>query len=412
MVSSLVVVVGIVAGMLVPSAHAWTIPRLSTTHRFRTVTSPRHAPRRRRRRRTTTTTTTTTTSMMIANFFGDNNNNNNSNRPPAPKLPRDIADAVRHCRAATQQALTQRLSRLTIEFPVGTKFGVEPGSHSKPTTKKKNTSNSMMMSVTQLSADEYDRSNRELARLLVEMFQPVGSDRITVIFATTDLVQAAQQQWKNDSAGAASTRLMALHPSTATTATSTSLSKKNKKSKAKGFAMKLAQELDDHVDHSHDSSLLLSSTALPASTEVALLVAPPDTPKDRQTIARIAESVGMGTLIILLNARWKTTTTTTAATSKEDDTATAATSAVFEPVFCLSAAPQDAAPRCLLYRAYPGPWIVARKAKLGPPQPILSQATRPTWDDCQAAYQACERGSEGEMGPMESMLDNVAGWFR
>ena len=40
-------------------------------------------------------------------------------------LPKDGKDAVSRCRAATQEALKAQLSRMDIEFPVGTKFGVE-----------------------------------------------------------------------------------------------------------------------------------------------------------------------------------------------------------------------------------------------------------------------------------------------
>ena len=63
-------------------------------------------------------------------------------------------------------------------------------------------------------------------------------------------------------------------------------------------------------------------------------------------IDKICQEVGMGTLVILLNARL----------SKVDNFGTEAAQKLFrndfESVFCLSAASQDAAPDCLMYRAY------------------------------------------------------------
>ena len=141
---------------------------------------------------------------------------------------------------------------------------------------------------------------------------------------------------------------------------------------------------------------------LPKNTEVALFVAPG--PKELVVIEKICNEVGMGTLVVLLNARL----------SKIDNFGTNAAKKLFmedfRPIFCLSAAPQEVAPDCLLFRAYPGDWVMARKPKVGQPKTILTQSTMPTRDDCQKAYESLEL-SDIEKG-VETALENVAGWFR
>lgn len=82
----------------------------------------------------------------------------------------------------------------------------------------------------------------------------------------------------------------------------------------------------------------------------------------------------------------------------------------FKPVFNLSAGPQEAAPGCLLYRAYPGDWVLARKPRVGQPKTILVQSDRPSFTQCKTAFDALEL-TDMEQG-VENVLENVAGWFR
>lgn len=99
-------------------------------------------------------------------------------------FPRDVKDAVSKCRAAVQKSLENKLSRITVEMPVGAKYGVEKQSSSG---KKKNAlaqmrggeDDSVASSVTY---EQLEASDRELARLFVEMFQPVGGENICVVF--------------------------------------------------------------------------------------------------------------------------------------------------------------------------------------------------------------------------------------
>ena len=287
-------------------------------------------------------------------------------------LPRDVKDAVNKCRASTQEALKNRISRMDIEFPVGTKFGVEKGG----TTKRKGSDGGPTL-------QDLQRSDRELARLFVEMFQPVGGDRIVVAFPTLEQTQAAQKQWNDVS----SCRALSMDRRKA--------AKKQKKTKARGFAAKLAAEVDDTQDSS-------GPFQLPPETEVALFVAPG--PKELVVIEKICETVGMGTLVVLLNARLDSIS------NFGSEKAQKLFRQEFERVFHLAAAPQEAAPNCLLHRAYPGGWIMARKPKVGQPKTILTQPSQPTAEECQAAFGALEL-TDVEKN-VENVVENVANWFR
>lgn len=289
-------------------------------------------------------------------------------------LPRDVKDAISRCRAATQEALKNRISRMDVEFPVGTRFGVEKA-------KKKGKA----LADGGPTKDLLDQSDRELARLFVEMFQPVGGENIAVVFNEPQLSELAKKKWKGDIG--ASSRILSMGRQKAAKS-------KKKVSRAKGFAAKLAAEVDDSSDES-------GPFVLPDNAEVALFVSPG--PKELVAIEKISNEAGMGTLIVLLNARLSRVSnfgTDEAAKLFTED---------FEPVFSLTAASQEAAPDCLLYRAYPGDWVMARKPKVGQPKTLLTQAPKPTFDECVEAYEAEEQG-DFEKG-VENALENVVGWF-
>jgi hypothetical protein len=294
-----------------------------------------------------------------------------SNTDASVSLPKDVKDAVSRCKAATQEALKNKLSRMDIEFPVGTKFGVEQYPKNK----------SADGAPTQIV---FDQSDRELARLFVDMFQPVGGENIVVAFTQESLADAAKQKWKGDLT--ASSRILAMNRRKG--------SAKKKKSKPKGFAAKLAAEVEDSPDY--------GPFELPEGTQVALFVSPG--PKELPVIEKICNQVGLETCVILLNARLSKIS------NFGTDTAAELFNEEFKSVFALTAAPQEAAPNCLLYHAYPTSWTLARKPKVGQPKPILIQDTRPTTEECEAALNSLEL-TDLEKG-VENALENVAGWFR
>jgi hypothetical protein len=311
-----------------------------------------------------------------------------NNKEGLPTLPRDVKDAFKQCRAAVQEALGGRLSRMDVEFPVGTKFGVE-----KTPGKSKSKQSSMQVDNADGAPTQatLDQSDRELARLFVEMFQPVGGGNICTIFNDVDLADAAKKNWKDDPS--AESRILSLDRRKSALG-----APKKKKKAVQGFAAKLAAEVGDSADNESQSGPF----QLPEGTEVALFVAPG--PKEIVIIERICQSAGMGTLVVLLNARLSSIS------NFGSDAATKLFREDFEPVFNLSAGPQEAAPGCLLYRAYPGDWVLARKPRVGQPKTILAQGERPLEEECRTAFDALEL-TDVERG-MESVLENVAGWFR
>jgi len=136
---------------------------------------------------------TSSTQLRISNMF-------QSTSPSQPQLPKDVKDAVSSCRAAVQKGLEDRLSRMDVEFPVGTKFGVEKGSSSKKRGGKGRLDSAMTDDdgAKGITTDVLDTSDRELARLFVEMFQPVGGDNIACVFSDDYLADMARNKWKGD----------------------------------------------------------------------------------------------------------------------------------------------------------------------------------------------------------------------
>lgn len=323
----------------------------------------------------TTPTTTTTTSLRIGNFMGDKTKTDAS-------LPRDVKDAIAKCKASVQQALSEKCSRMDIEMPVGAKFGVEKTSGKQKQRLSAPDSNGGDAP----TRDMLDQSDRELARLFVEMFQPVGADNIAVVFADAGLADMAKKKWNSDYG--ANSNIMAIDRKKG--AKKKGGGKNNKK--GMGFAAKMAAEVEGEGGGPFD---------LPDNIEVALFVAPGD--KELRQVERICEKVGMGTLVVLLNARLSTVEDFASKEAEQLFTKE------FQPVFALAAASQNEAPGCLLYRSYPNPWVLARKPKVGPPKPILTQNDKPTGAESKQAYEALELG-DVEKG-IENVLKNVAGWF-
>jgi len=313
-------------------------------------------------------------------------------------LPRDVKDAVSRCRQATQEALQKRISRMDIEFPVGTKFGVEKASKKK--SRKSailDTDNEDDGAAGTPTRATLDQSDRELARLYVDMFQPVGGENIAVVFVDDALANEAKRRWKDDPTANSQIMAMNRRPGGDRRAAAVARKQKKKSNRARGFASKLAAEIDDDNPGSSSSGIASGPFRLPDSTEVALFVAPEE--KELVIIDKICQEAGMGTLVVLLNARLSNIPK--ASSLLTDD---------FEPVFSLCAAPQDVSPDCLLYRSYPSDWVLARKPKVGQPKTMLTQPTRPTVEECQKAYEELDL-SDIERN-VEGFVENVAGWFR
>ena len=314
-----------------------------------------------------------------------------------PTLPKDVKDAVSKCRASVQTALEQRLSRMDVEMPVGANFGVEKGGAGK-----KKGGGRMADALGDSSnggaptMDQLTKSDRELARIFVEMFQPLGGEHISCIFKDEGLAEQARKRWRNEVG--ASCRVLAIDrkgKSSRGGGMGGGGGKKGGKSKKKmGFAQKMAAEIEGDGTS--------GPFVLPEGTEVALFVAPG--PKELVAVERICNDVGMGTLVILLNARLGKVTNYGTEQAKELFTEE------FEPVFHLSAAPQSEAPGCLMHRAYPTDWILARKPKVGAPKTIATYSDKPTEEQCADAYNSIEISDMEKT--TENLAENLAGWFK
>jgi len=331
---------------------------------------------------------------MIGSFgLGDRNS-----KKSQPTLPKDVKDAVSTCRGAVQNALANKMSRMVIEMPVGTKFGIEKEGGKKGGKNKLSQALSDNNSNENLSAkvtkERLDTSDRELARLFVDMFQPVGGENIAVVFNDNVLAETAAKKWKGDST--CNCRIKSVNRKPKQSIVSRGMGgNKNKIKKPVGFAAKMAAEMGGEEDVS-------GPFQLPEQCEVALFVAPG--PKELVAINRICNDVGMGTLVVLLNARLEKVTNFGTEEAKilfQKD---------FEPIFHLAAAPQDVAPGCLLHRSYPDNWIVARKPKVGPPKTIASFSSMPSSEECEEAYGSIVIDDLEKN--VENVLDNVANWFQ
>ena len=91
-------------------------------------------------------------------------------------VPRDIKETTAQLKQSVQAALQGRQSRMEIEMPIAAKFAVESGPLGKG----------------RLPAME--RSDRELARLFVEMFDPIG-ESVVLVFNENRLAKEAKRKW-------------------------------------------------------------------------------------------------------------------------------------------------------------------------------------------------------------------------
>lgn len=219
----------------------------------------------------------------ISNLFNNNNNNNkdSTTMSTTTTLPRDVKESIKILRESIQLGLQNRISRMTIDFPLGTSFQLEKDNN----TKKKKLPQDITM-------NDLDKSHRELSKLIVEMFhQPIGGNNIAVIFPLSSSADNAKQIW--NIGGNQYCNILSIDRRKDMNNAKGNNNKN--KPKAKGFASKLALELDEDTTTDTTTNIF----ELPNNIEVAIFVSPSS--KEIPTIERISKNVGMGTLIIILN---------------------------------------------------------------------------------------------------------------
>lgn len=294
-------------------------------------------------------------------------------------LPRNLKEMVDQLRGSVQASLSSRQSRIEVEMPLGFDFGVEE-------IKRKKSSRGKV-----IGPDDVSRSDRELARLFVGMFEGTGLSPL-VLFATEREAAAAVRKWMPGDY-----RVQALSGGEET---------KKKPKAAKGGKGGGGGGFGKPAGGAEGPAAL---SRVPKSAEVVLVVAPG--PKQLAAVRDFCEDVGLDRLVVLLNARLGTSGTI-ADEAREyylDEFETAFTF-VTEPLRDPTADVDPDADPAVLWRAYPDDWVLARKPKIGPPKQLLSSPERPVRAPLAAPLTARARDSSIVAGPVPTLPTSSFPW--
>jgi len=259
----------------------------------------------------------------------------------AKQVPRNVKESVDQLRDAIQAALSGRKSRMDIEFPYASSFGVD-GEKKKSDAK-----------IPLVTKGDGDASDRELARLVAEMFRGTALEETTVV-AFSDAAQAGKAKKKWD-VGRAEFKGQIIV-----------LDAKQKKMKASGGGGFGAAPKEAPS----------AISAVPDGTEVLLIVGPQA--RQLKAIEQLASEVGQGCVIILVNARLDEI-------EYESPEQKNYFTAEFERVFFIKTAPLPTWSGGVLYRSYPDDWILGVPRKIGPPKALLTTARKPSMDEMDVA---------------------------
>ena len=192
------------------------------------------------------------------------------------QLPKNIKESVSQLRGSVQAALQSRLSRMDIEMPYAANYGVE----GRKTAKAED------MSMIRL--EDAQASDRELARLIAEMFKGTGIDQnMAIAFSDGTQAKKAIRQWEFSSVPG---KVMVLD------------AKGKKAASARGNGGGFGGA-GGKRDGNAEARLIgdLGASAIPEGTEVLIVVAP--TAKQLNALEAASKSLGRGCLILLVNAR-------------------------------------------------------------------------------------------------------------
>ena len=168
-------------------------------------------------------------------------------------LPRDIKEVVNQMRASVQSALNNRVSRIDVDLPIGAEFGVEQGGETRKRGAK-------------LTAADVSKSDREVARLFVEMFEGTGL-RPLVLFTDEKQAVRAKELWPGVDARIA---VLGAPPSTPKAQQPRKAAKKRSGGGGGGFGAPAA---------SKQAPAPKQLTAVPPDTEVLFVVRPQGEPR-------------------------------------------------------------------------------------------------------------------------------------
>ncbi|CAM9986338.1 unnamed protein product [Discosporangium mesarthrocarpum] len=266
---------------------------------------------------------------------------------PSTPMPRNIKETVSFMRAAVQEGLRAQQSRMDVDLPFAARLGVEvdPSEEKGP------------------SADDIQKSDRELARLFVDMFDVIG-DHVVVAFPTDAEASAAKKAWAKGAPYRG--KVVSMKP------------QKKKGPKIKrgtgaviGFAAAVKKGREGGGVGGQDEA---AGGIVSPGTEVLLVVAPKQA--ELSIVERLSRELGAGCLIVLLNSRLHQA-------SFMGDEQRDFFLQEFQSVFHLR--PLGTETNDFVFRAYPKDWTVARKPKIGPPKVLLSKTDRPNLEEIRAA---------------------------
>jgi len=116
----------------------------------------------------------------LGGIFGD------GEEEEAFEVPKDVAALVAGLKESTENTLNQAISRMDVELPPTYQLGVEG---------KKKQGRLLDGKIVKDDRKEVARGDRELARVFVEMLQPIA-EGLVVVFRTKALARAAEREWK------------------------------------------------------------------------------------------------------------------------------------------------------------------------------------------------------------------------
>lgn len=285
-------------------------------------------------------------------------------RMAAPStLPRNIKEVVAQMKDAVQTALQNRISRIDVELPLGVELGIESEQKRKRGAK--------------LSGEAVLQSDRELARVFLGMFEGTGLKPL-VLFSEAALVEQANQKWLPEDG----VRVLCLDPARAAGGAA---AKPKAKAKAKKGPVPLA--------------------AVPADAEVVFAVAPG--PKQMAALQEFCENSGMDRLVILLNARLQSNVAVPAATrdyfvGEFTQVYAFVTEPLAERAAEVAGGGGGELPPVVLWRAFPGEFVLAKKPAIGAPTELLRSADRPSDDEMREAIAADSGG-----GVIDGLADGI-----
>ncbi|CAM9179760.1 unnamed protein product, partial [Choristocarpus tenellus] len=139
---------------------------------------------------------------------------------PSTPMPRNVKETVNAMRSAVQEGLKDRQSRMDVDLPFAARLGVEVDESGNKSP----------------SAKDIQKSDRELARLFVEMFDVLG-DHLVVVFSSDAEAKAAKKVW--DQGAPYKGRVTCFFPK------KTSVRAKKNKGGVAGFSKKVLNERKD-----------------------------------------------------------------------------------------------------------------------------------------------------------------------